>query len=98
MRNTARMQVIVLALLGAMAWVSIQSGAVHTAVAGLLGDTTVEQGLEEPPASTDFDAPVLGDRTPHGHRLVIPVHTHRVIFSPTGNIRIVRHASDAFVS
>lgn len=102
MRNTARMQVIALALLGAMAWIAIQTGAVQGAVVGLLGHTAVEGSVGAAPESRGFDMPLLAaperdDRARYRHPLVIPVGGHLVLPSASRRIWVIPAAPDAFV-
>lgn len=98
MRNTARMQVIALALLGAMAWISIHTGMVQNAVAGFLPGATAEQPLGMSPATSEVHPPILGERTRTPHIHIIPVRGHRVIHVPAPSAWATRPALDAFVS
>lgn len=68
MRNTARSQVIALAVFGALAWVSVDVAELRSAAADFLFPRQIERSV---PAH-EFDVPALGeemdaiDRRPNG--------------------------------
>jgi len=75
MRDTARLQVLALALIGAIAWISLDVTDLRWAIAGWVHDTPASAPAE--PDSPLLDAPVLGeDHPPHPLEPLRSGHPH----------------------
>ena len=70
MRDTARLQVLALALIGAIAWISLDVTDLRWAMAGWVHDTPASAPASAPvsapaePGGALLDAPVLGEDLP----------------------------------